>query len=130
MKWNLFFCLLTRRQTAAVLTGICLTLGQSALAQQAKTGGSPLDTLMQTKLWADVPEAKDFVRDTRPPPDSLAYQPVTGIDPERPKPRSKDELQALQGELERAVVHNEGAAQKRLGFKKPKATASQTAKRD
>jgi len=128
MKRNLLFFILIRYGTAAVIVGMCLAFGSFAQAQQAKTSGSPLDTLMSTKLWADVTEAKDFVRDTRPPPDSLAYQPVTGSDPERPKPRSKTELQDLQGELERAVSHNEGTAQKRLGIKKSAPTATKTVK--
>ncbi|VFU08940.1 conserved protein of unknown function [Methylocella tundrae] len=68
--------------------------------------GSPLDTLMKTRLWADVPEAKDFVRQSRPPQDTLDYRPTTGTDPERPKPRTKAELDALQSELESALVHN------------------------
>ena len=128
MKRNLLFFILIRYGTAAVIVGMCLAFGSFAQAQQAKTSGSPLDTLMSTKIWADVPEAKDFVRDTRPPPDSLAYQPVTGTDPERPKPRSKTELQDLQGELERAVSHNEGTAQKRLRIKKFAPTATKTVK--
>jgi len=128
MKRNLLFFIHFRYGTAAVIAGMCLAFGSFAQAQQAKTSGSPLDTLMSTKIWADVPEAKDFVRDTRPPPDSLAYQPVTGTDPERPKPRSKTELQDLQGELERAVSHNEGTAQKRLGIKKPTPIATKTVK--
>lgn len=101
-------------------------LGQCAHAQQAKTGGSPLDTLMSTRLWADVPEAKDFVRETRQPADGLAYQPVTGTDPERPKLRNKEELQALEGELERAVAHNDRHARKRLGMKKSASAANPT----
>jgi hypothetical protein len=129
MRRKLLHSLHTRHWIAAALAGVCLAFGQFAHAQQAKTGGSPLDTLMQSKLWADVPEAKDFVRETRPPPDSLAYQPVTGSDPERPKPRSKAELQALESELEHAVVHNDRTARKRLGVKKP-AAASQTVRRE
>jgi hypothetical protein len=103
--------------------------GQCTYAQQAKTGGSPLDTLMSTRLWADVPEAKDFVRGTRQSPDSLAYQPVTGSDPERPKLRNKEELQALQGELESAIVHNDRNARKHLGMKKSASAASQAVRR-
>jgi hypothetical protein len=131
MKWNLPFCFPARPlMTAVAIALISLESGQFARAQQAKTGGSPLDTLLSTRLWADVPEAKDFVRDTRPPPDSLAYQPVTGTDPERPKPRSPAELRALQTELERAAAHNERTAQRRLGFKKPASGAKKTVKRD
>ena len=39
--------------------------------------GSPLDTLMSTRLFADVPEAKDFVRETRrsPIPSSSSRRP-------------------------------------------------------
>jgi hypothetical protein len=104
--------------TVVALAGICLGFGPLAHAQEAKPGGSPLDTLMHTKIWADVPEAKDFVRETRPPPDSLAYQPVTGTDPERPKLRSKAELEALESELGRAASHNHGKAGKHVGIKK------------
>jgi hypothetical protein len=127
MKRNLLRYPRARKGLAA---GICLAVAPFAHAQQAKTGGSPLDTLMSTKLWADVPEAKDFVRETRPPPDSLAYQPVTGTDPERPKPRSKAELQALEGELEKAGAQNERNARKRLGIKKAASAASQTVRHD
>ena len=98
MQRNRLLHLYARPVTLVALAGIGLGFGphvhaQEAKpgvhAQEAKPGGSPLDTLMHTKIWADVPEAKDFVRGTRPPPDSLAYQPVTGTDPERPKLRSK-----------------------------------------
>jgi hypothetical protein len=130
MKRKLLCTFPTRLWVAAALALICLASCPFAQAQQAKTGGSPLDTLMSTRLWADVPEAKDFVRDTRRPPDSLDYQPLTGTDPERPKPRSTAELQALQGELETAAAHNEGTAQKRLGFRKPAPAAKKTVKRD
>jgi hypothetical protein len=73
-------------------------------------GGSPLDVLMSTRLWTDVPEAKDFVKATRPPEDRLDYQPTTGADPVRPKPRTQAELKDLQDELERAGAYNERAA--------------------
>jgi hypothetical protein len=111
--------LYARPLTLVALAGICLGSGPLVQAQEAKPGGSPLDTVMHTKIWADVPEAKDFVRDTRPPPDSLAYQPVTGTDPERPKLRSKTELEDLESELERAAAHNDGKAGKHAGIKKP-----------
>jgi hypothetical protein len=114
--------------TLVALAGICLGFGPLVRAQEAKPGGSPLDTLMHTKIWADVPEAKDFVRDTRPPPDSLVYQPVTGTDPERPKLRSKTELEALESELERAAAHNDKKAGKHAGIKKP--VAVKTVKRE
>ena len=108
-----------RLLAVVALAGICLGFDPLVHAQEAKPGGSPLDTLMRTKIWADVPEAKDFVRETRPPPESLAYQPVTGTDPERPKLRSKAELEVLESELERAASHNDRNAGKRVGIKKP-----------
>jgi len=104
--------------TLVVLAGMCLGFDPLAHAQEVKAAGSPLDTLMHTKIWADVPEARDFVRETRPLPDSLAYQPVTGTDPERPKLRSKAELEALENELERAASHNDRRAGKRADIKK------------
>ena len=118
MKRNRLLHLCAQPVTLVAVAGICLGFDPLAHAQEAKAGGSPLDTLMHTKIWADVPEAKDFVRETRPPPDSLAYQPVTGTDPERPKLRSKGELDALANELERAASHNVRNAGKRMGIKK------------
>lgn len=85
---------------------LAFALSAPGLAQERKLGPSPLDTLMNTKLWADVPEAKDFVRQSRPPEASLDYQPVTGADPDRPKLRTADELKTLQSELEQAAGHN------------------------
>ena len=65
---------------------------------------------MQTRLWADVPEAKDFVRKARPPQDTLDYKPTTGSYPKRPKPRTPAELDALKSELEGAARRNEARA--------------------
>jgi len=118
MKRNRLLHLYARPVMVMALAGICVGFRPIVHAQEAKASGSPLDTLMHTKIWADVPEAKDFVRETRPPPDSLAYQPVTGTDPERPKLRSKVELEALKSELERAAAHNHRNAGKRMGIKK------------
>jgi hypothetical protein len=118
MKRNRLLHLYARPVTLVALAGIGLGFGSLVHAQEAKPGGSPLDTLMHTKIWADVPEAKDFVRETRPPPDSLAYQPVTGSNPERPKLRNKVELEALETELEGAASRHDRNAGKRVGIKK------------
>jgi hypothetical protein len=128
MKPNRLLHLYARPVMLVALAAICVRFGPILHAQEAKAGGSPLDTLMHTKIWADVPEAKDFVRETRPPPDSLAYQPVTGTDPERPKLRSKAELDALKSELERAAAHNERHAGNRMGIKK--SVSAKTVKRE
>jgi hypothetical protein len=88
---------------------------------------SPLATIMQTRIWADTPEPKEFVKTARPNREKLDYQPVTGTDPERPKLRTPAELKDLETELEAARVH----ADKRAGIKptaagtpsKPKPTA-------
>jgi hypothetical protein len=69
--------------------------------------GSPLDTLLSTRLWADVPEAKDFVKETRPSPETLEFKPTAGTDPQRPKPRTNAELDALRSELESAGQQNQ-----------------------
>ncbi len=83
--------------------------------------GSPLDTLMSTRIYADVPEAKDFVRQNRPPPETLNFKPTTGTDPVRPKVRTKAELDALQSELESAAQKNEERAGLRKAAKPLKA---------
>lgn len=48
------------------------------------------------------------MKDSRPDPRSLNYAPLTGTDPERPKPRDAANVQALQAELERDRVVNQG----------------------
>ncbi len=106
----------------AVFAAICLALACPRPAQGETVRGSPLDTIMSTHLFADVPEAKDFVRESRPPPETLDYQPLTGPDREGPKLKTKDELKALESELETAAARNEQVARKRLGFKKPAVT--------
>lgn len=95
-----------------------------AAPQKRKTRnptGSPLDTLMNTKLFADVPEAKDFVRATRPPAQSLEFKPTTGTDPARPKPRTGPELDALRSELEGAARKNAA----RAGLRQPPGAAAE-----
>ena len=118
MRRNRLLPLYARTVTVLALVAICLGYGPPVHSQEAKAAGSPLDTLMHTKIWADVPDAKDFVRETRPPPDSLAYQPVTGTDAQRPKLRGKAELEALESELEGAVSHNDRKAGKRASINK------------
>ena len=74
------------------------------------TYGSPLDTLVNTHLTTDVPQAQDFVRQTSPDRKSLDYTPLTGADPARPKPRDPKQVEALQAELEVAGAKNEQRA--------------------
>ncbi len=78
---------------------------------------------MNTHIWADVPESKDFVKERRPPPERMDYTPLTGTDPERPKLRSKPELQDLETELENARARNE-----KRGHIKPKQETATSAK--
>jgi hypothetical protein len=86
-------------------------------------GGSPLDVILSTRLWADVPEPKDFVKATRPPDDTINFQPTTiEKDPVRPTPKTAKELQDLQDELENAGARNETAAHvKKRSFRQVKA---------
>ena len=70
------------------------------------TYGSPLDTLKSSHLWTDVAPAEGFVRESRPDPATLDYQPLTGTDPDRAKPRDKANVAALQAELEHDRVAN------------------------
>jgi hypothetical protein len=118
MKRKRLHCFGSQFAAQLAVAAVWLGIGTLISAQEAKSGDSPLDTLMHTKLWADVPEAKEFVRESRPAPDSLSYQPVTGTDPPRPKLRDQAELKALEIELEHAAMHNVTNAQKRLGVKK------------
>jgi hypothetical protein len=108
------------------------TGGQTASAPPSKPRpnpyGSPLDTLMSTHLWADVPPAKDFVKTSRPDPAKLEYTPLTGQDPTRPKPRDAAGVAALQAELEKGGVDNDARAKGlRGGASKAKPHAAKAA---
>ncbi len=74
----------------------------------------------RTRIWADTPEPKDFVKDHRPPASRLNYQPLTGSDPERPKLRTPAELKDLETELEAARFK----ADKKAGIKPAAAVVS------
>jgi hypothetical protein len=77
-------------------------------------GGTPVDVLMHTKLWEDVPEAKDFVKATRPPDDALEYQPTQGDDPKGAQLLNSNQLDSMQGELEHAGALAERSAGVRI----------------
>ena len=84
---------------------------------------SPLATIMSSHLRADVPEAQDFVRESRPAAKDLKYTPLQsqlGPDPVRPKPRDPANVMALQAELEASITHN--AARGGLGKTKARRT--------
>lgn len=111
----------TSRAAFQIVCGITCTAAltlASAAAQQAQPtpkqpygGGTPLDVIMHTKLWTDVPQMRDFVRAARPPEKSLDYIPTgVGTEPKRPPLRTSAELQQMEGELENAGLRNEAAA--------------------
>ena len=87
---------------------------------------SPLDTLMSTHLWTDVPPMKDFVTATHPDPQKLEYAPLVGQDPERPKLRDAAGVAALQAELESGVVANDARAKGLHPPRAPRKTAAKT----
>ena len=106
-----------RRSLCALAVVACALIGftDSASGQSTtppakvnnhNTYGSPLDTLMSSHLWTDVAPVQDFVKDSRRDPKDLKYEPLTGTDPDRPKPRDSANVQALQAELERDCVDN------------------------
>lgn len=99
--------------------------GKTAKPPKPFGGGSPLDVITNTRFWQDPPQPKDFVLQNRQPVDELKFQPTVGTDPERPKVRTKDELQSLQTEMEAAAVHNSRAV-KGLPDGKKKATPIST----
>lgn len=77
-------------------------------------GGTPLDVLMHTKLWEDVPQPKDFVKQSRPPEDALQYQPTQGNDPKGAQLLNSDQLDSMQDELEHAGALAEHSAGVRI----------------
>jgi hypothetical protein len=93
---------------SAVVLGGTEVYAQKATAPYG--GGTPLDVILNTRLWTDVPDAKGFVRDTRRSPDELEFQPTRGTEYKRPKVRTKAELRSLQKELEQAGARNRARA--------------------
>lgn len=97
---------------SAVLAA-CLVLGAVAVARAQGSGtvsGSPLDTIMNTRFWTDVPEAKDFVRQARPESDTLEFKTPYAKDAVRPRVRSATEVEALKRDLEKAILRNKALA--------------------
>jgi len=88
--------------TCALFLQASPTMADDQPAKKPKHRNTPLDTVLQTRLWTDVPEAKDFVKEHRPETDKLNYQPTWGKLPERPKLRNESQLQDLDKELEAA----------------------------
>lgn len=92
---------------------------------------SPLATIMQFRLHADVPEAQDFVKETRPDKKTLKYTPLQsqlGPDPVRPTPRDAAGIDDLKAEMEAAIAHNEarvgGGAKGKAKIHRAKAAAT------
>ena len=91
---------------------------------------SPLATIMQFRLHADVPEAQDFVRETRPNTKDLKYTPLQsqlGPEPERPKLRDAAGIDALKTEMEDSIAHNEARASSKSKGKAHRAKADAAA---
>jgi hypothetical protein len=79
-------------------------------------GGTPLDVILNTRFWTDVPEAKDFVKESRPPEETLHFQTTGGKDIARPKLRTSNELKAMEEDLERAGAAADRAAGVKSNF--------------
>ena len=103
------------RRAARGLAGIVVLVAPLSAAAQAtsttkapKPYQGPLDVIMSSHLWTDVPPTQDFVKATHPDAKSIDYTPLSGKekDPERPKPRDPDGVEALRAELEQAVQSN------------------------
>jgi hypothetical protein len=97
----------------AWILAACLVLASAAAVRAQGSGtvsGSPLDTMMNTRFWTDVPEPKDFVLRARPAPKSLDFRTPYAVDDRRPRPRGKAEVEALTRDLEQASARNRALA--------------------
>ena len=77
---------------------------------------SPLATIMSSHLWTNVPEAQDFVRESRPAPKDLKYTPLQsqlGPDPVRPKPRDPRQRHGAAGRDGGVALAQRGAGRAR-----------------
>ena len=96
------------RVVAAMLVA-ALALGASAgvsLAKYKDKHQSPLQTILDTKLHADPAAAPDFVEKSRVP-GGTGYIPLHAKEPERKaKPKTADELKAMEAELDKAGAAN------------------------
>jgi hypothetical protein len=89
---------------------------QDGKTQVPYGGGTPLDVIMNTRFWTDVPPAPDFVKRSRPAEGTLQYQTTGGKDIDRPKPKTSAELQDMEDELERAGAAADRAAGVKSNF--------------
>jgi hypothetical protein len=105
---------MTLSMIRSMILALWLVLGFASAAGAQSPGtvsGSPLDTMMNTRLWTDVPEPKDFVLRARPAPETLDYRTPYAVDDVRPRPRGKAEVEALTRALEQANARNRAAAE-------------------
>lgn len=117
-----------RRFMAVAASFAAFALGAVASGAATAQGkhnieGTPLDTIMNTHLTPDVPEAKDFVKESRPDPGTLKYAPLSAPEPDRPKPLAPKGVQDLQAELEAAAAKNARRAGGLVKTSKPAAKA-------
>jgi hypothetical protein len=100
------------------ISPVCTWQPQSDKTKNAQPygGGTPLDVILNTRFWTDVPEAKDFVKESRPPEATLHFQTTGGKDIARPKLRTSHELKAMEDELERAGAAADRAAGVKSNF--------------
>jgi hypothetical protein len=101
---------LAQEQPAAASAGSAQPAAKPAKPPKPYGGGTPLDVIMHTKFWVDPPKEKPFVVESRQPESTLHYQPTVGTDPQRAPLLNKNQLDAMQQDLEAGGAENEKAA--------------------
>jgi hypothetical protein len=88
---------------------LCSAIGLRS-QETSFAGGQPPDWMTAMGFATNVPEAVDFVRRTRPAPESLDYRSPYATDVARPRPRSTAEVEALARDLETAAARSRARA--------------------
>lgn len=87
-----------------------LSIGTAACA--CAQGTETTDLMTSLGLWTNVPEAKEFVRRTRPASETLDFRSPYATDLRRPPARDPAGVQSLERNLERAGARNRSLAGK------------------
>ena len=118
-----------RRCAGFALCGLALACAPDVAGAQTPPhpplGETPFEVMLRWRPKAETPEPPDFVRASRPAPESMHYAPLTGPSPSGPARRSPEDLQRLKARLDSAASRNRARAARdfAIGAPKPKKPA-------
>jgi hypothetical protein len=83
---------------------------QTSASKGFELGESPFSVMMRWRPTKEPREMPDFVRKSRPPEESLQYQPLVGVEPAGPARKTPEEVAAAKAKLDAAGRANRARA--------------------